>query len=332
MKVHAYRLDRFYRYVWEARGEYTTEVTPEDAERYINLLAETDDNRSHKSKCVQSVLILYKWRRYELDEEEVDIDNPFSSGGEDGIKDYLSKTEMRKIRNSAYEYGRIPTEDKTEEEIDELRTHLSQRFGKSKDGLSIEDCRSWKVPSLVEVSLEAGLRPCEVERASVDWVNEENMKLRIPKEDSAKNRNYWDVALTEETTNTLQKWLKERDSREMYEDIDLIWLTRKGNPYQSQSLRRLIHRLFETADISKEGRQTSWYILRHSAGTHIYEEGGLNHVSEQLRHLGFDTSLRYVHSPISERRSSIKPMLTDDRKPSRTPSINPLLLKQSSIG
>ena len=267
-----------------------------------------------------------------MGEKNVDIDNPFSSGGSEGVKDYLSKEEVEEITNAAYEYGRLPTEDKTEDEVEELRTYLSQRFGVSKEELSIDDYRSWKIPSLVKVSLEAGLRPCEVKKASEEWVDIDNMRLIIPKEDSAKNRDNWEVALTKETTETLRKWLSEREEKEKYNNTDVIWLTRYGNPYESSSLRRLLRRLFERAGISKKGRQASWYILRHTAGTHIYEEGGLNHVSEQLRHLGFDTSMRYVHSPISERRNSIKPMLGSSKESSKVGSqFNALKSKQSSV-
>lgn len=141
-----------------------------------------------------------------------------------------------------------------------------------------------KFTSMVWTSLDAGLRPVEVERATVSWVDTDNGVLRIPKEDSSKNRNNWVVSLRERTTVGLKRWLQERRVYEKYDGRDELWLTWEGNPYQSQSLRYLLHRLCEIAGIRTEHRSMSWYAIRHSVGTYMAHEGSLGAAKSQLRH------------------------------------------------
>jgi site-specific recombinase XerC len=220
--------------------------------------------------------------------------------------DYLSNKERVKIRDAAYEYGTIPTEDMTEEEIDELKTELAQRFGVKKSELSIDDHRSWKIPSLVEVSLDAGLRPCEVKNATVDWIDRDKRRLLIPHDDSSKNDDNWKVVLTEGTFEKLENWIEEREKKEMYENTDKIWLTNDGNPFSCKALRDKMRRLFEIADISKKGRKVSWYVMRHSAGTYIADSGGLEHATAQHRHNSKDTTKKYIHPPVESRRETLE--------------------------
>lgn len=76
------------------------------------------------------------------------------------------------------------------------------------------------------------------------WIDTENGVLRIPKEDSSKNRDNWVVGLCEQTSEMLARWLDQRETYDKYADTDAIWLTREGNPYQS--FRR--HRRWEDVD------------------------------------------------------------------------------------
>lgn len=112
--------------------------------------------------------------------------------------------------------------------------------------------------------MDSGLRPIEVKRSVVRWIDLDNGVLRIPKEEGAKGRENRKVALRSRTATYLGKWLRERATDEMYDDSESIWLTREANPYQSQSLRYLLHRLCDIAGIEFEHRQMSSYTIRHS--------------------------------------------------------------------
>lgn len=80
----------------------------------------------------------------------------------------------------------------------------------------------WKVPSLVATSLDAGLRPIEVARACVQWVDAANDVLRVPKEDSSKNRENWVVSLQSRTSQMLARRVDERQAYPDYEETDQL--------------------------------------------------------------------------------------------------------------
>jgi integrase len=105
--------------------------------------------------------------------------------------------------------------------------------------------------------LDAGLRPIEVERATVSWVDAGSAVLRIPKEESSKNVGNWTVSLRQQTANALDAWLTERDQYEVYDGREELWLTREGNPYRTAALRYVLKRLFEISNIGAEGRKVS---------------------------------------------------------------------------
>jgi integrase len=188
---------------------------------------------------------------------------------------------------------------------------LAQRFEKPKSDVSKadwEEANGWKTPSLVWVSLDAGLRPVEVRRAVTEWVDTENGVLRIPKEESSKNQGNWVVGLQQRTVEILDRWLEQRSAYEKYSDTEQLWLTREGNPYSSRALKYVLHRLCDIADISTENRQMSWYAIRHSTGTYMTREEDLAAAQTQLRHLRPETTMKYDQTPVEDRRDALDRM------------------------
>jgi len=103
--------------------------------------------------------------------------------------------------------------------------------------------------------------------------------------------------------NLLERWLAERETREKYDDSDRLWLTRKGNPYSTQSLNGLLDRLCETAEIPTGGRDVTWYSIRHSVGTYMAREEGLAAAQAQLRHKSEQTTMKYDQVPVEEQKT-----------------------------
>lgn len=155
------------------------------------------------------------------------------------------------------------------------------------------------------MSLDAGLRPIEIERAVTDWVDIENAVLRIPKEQSSKNTGHWIVGLQDRTAETLDRWLEQRKTDLKYDDTDKLWLTRFGNTYGSASLRQVLRRLCDQADISYENRQMSWYSIRHSTGTYMTREEDLAAAQTQLRHKSPETAMKYDQAPVEDRQNAL---------------------------
>lgn len=148
----------------------------------------------------------------------------------------------------------------------------------------------------------------EVERATVEWVDIGNQVLRIPADESSKNRDNWTVGITERTAGALDRWIGERTNYEKYAETNALWLTREANPYTSQSLRYLLKRLCEIAGIPTENRTMSWYAIRHSLGTYMTREEDLAATQAQLRHKSPTTTMQYDQVPVEDRRDALNRM------------------------
>jgi len=311
----AYRIDAFYRWVWtEITDGYTLSVTTDHADEYMKHLAHQDYAASYKATCQKSVKTLFKWRNWEFD-EEIDWDPAISYSGDAGshhARDFVTIDERRKLREAALEYKSIPHyQAVTPEERDRWKAYLAQRFGKPKKDIGMDDwerANSFKIPSLVWTSLDAGFRPVEVGRATVQWIDIDNNVLRIPKEDSSKNTDNWIVSLQARTATILEKWLEERKQYDRYDGRDELWLTREDNPYGTKPLNHLLKQLCKEADIDTENRKITWYSIRHSVGTYMAREEGLAAAQAQLRHKSEKTTMKYDQAPVEDRQEALERM------------------------
>lgn len=313
IKTRASRMDQFYRWVWDHEDGYTSNLTHEHADGYLRYLAHEDSSNAHKNACRKAVMMLYKWRHHQRGAEQWDPTLSFSrQNGSAAPRDFLTREERSKIRDASLEYGAVP--DPTSvygDERERWEAYLAQRFEKAKDELTADDwerANSWKIPSLVSTSLDAGLRPVEVERARTGWVDVDNEVLRIPREESSKVAENWTVGLQSQTATMLDRWLTQRSTRADYADTDTLWLTRECNPYRSAALRSVLHRLCEIAGISTENRTMSWYTIRHSTGTYMAREEGLAAAQTQLRHKSPETTMKYDQAPVEDRQNALDRM------------------------
>jgi len=306
----AYRLDKFYRWVWHHQDGYTTEITPSHADDYMKHIATTDYSLSYKAALQKAIKMLFRWRNFQ---HNTSYDwNPDITFSDDTAshhpRDFLTEQERRKLREASLDHGSVPHyASVTPDERDKWKAYLAQRFGKPKTEIGLDDwdrANSYKIPSLINTALDAGLRPVEIERAQTSWLDLENGVLRIPKEDSSKNADNWIVSLRSNTAAYLEKWLHERQQRSKYDGSGHIWLTRRGNPYSSRSLNRLLNRLLETAGIERDN--ITWYSIRHSTGTYITREEGLAAAQAQLRHKSQETTMRYDQAPVEDRKEALE--------------------------
>lgn len=227
--------------------------------------------------------------------------------------DYLTKKERQLFREAALTIGTLPTySDCTPEQRDRLKIHLSQKLEKPKSEITPADWKennqSWERPSLILVSLDAGLRPIEVDRARTSWLRLDKGSLYIPREMAAKSRDHWEVSLRSDTVEAVRRWRAERSELPKYDDTDRVWLTREGNPWGSNSLNYLFDKLCEEADITRTNRRLCWYSIRHSVGQHMSDLGGLEEARAQLRHKSVESTLQYTDPSLESRRSTLDKM------------------------
>lgn len=267
----AYKCARFDRWVWSEVGRYTHPPTADLADQYIaDVVVYRDVSNSTKGKTEEALARYFRWLEATTHADEWDHEQRFRSGGDDAPRDYLTRRERRLVREAA---------------------------------LDISD--GWKIASIVCVSLDAALRPVEVQRARTEWVDIVNAMFRIPKADSSKNKDNWRTSLTTRSATVLDHWLDEREDIEKYDDTDALWLSREGTTYGSRSLARLLRKLCEQAGIESRGRSLTWYSLRHSTGTYLTHERDLAATKAQLRHQSAQTTLKYDQVPPEQRRDAL---------------------------
>ena len=171
----SYRMDQFYRWVWEQEGGYTSNLIHDHADEHLRHLASQDHSNAHKQACRKAVMMLFKWRHHQRGADKWDPEITFSPKNQSTTpRDYLTREERAKIRDASLEYGSVPNRENVYgEDRDKWERYLAQRFEKPKEKVTEEDwdrANSWKIPSLVGASLDAALRPIEVERARTSWV------------------------------------------------------------------------------------------------------------------------------------------------------------------
>lgn len=314
---YAYRIDKFYRRVWTEQGRYTTQVTHEHADEYMDAFAKDEirkDNGetysgSHKRKTANAIEAMFEWRARERGGERWSPDVTFSEGPASQA-DPFDKQEQRMLREAALEIDTIPAyNDLSPDERDRWKAYLAQKLGKPKDDVSPSDWdrlnKSWGLPSLILTALDTGMRPVGFERIEMNWLHLDEGVIKVPASKIIKDGANTRMVLREQTVKALRRWKEERENYAKYDDSDAVWLNRKGNRYNSNTLNYLLDKLCEEAGIGQENRKISWYSIRRTVGTYLISEGDLAQAQAQLRHKKPSSTMRYAESPPEERRSTL---------------------------
>jgi len=303
-----YRIDRFFRFIWNSSETgYTTWPTQDQATEYLKYIAIQEYENSYKKGIEKALKMLFKYQHHVRETPEWDCKLEFKVSSNNPPEEYLTEMELVALRRVAHDYGSIPSYSNLSPlDRDRWKSYLAQQFGIPKtevDKNDWEKANTWKFSSLVCTAIDAGLRPNEIENATLDWLDLENNVLQIPKADGGTDE--WIVSIREETARALKKWVEERQHYEKYDDTDLLWLTRRQNPYQSNSLNYLLENLCDEAGIESDDRQISWLTLRDSVGKHMADAGDIELVREQLRHESCYTERRYG-SDVEKRRKILE--------------------------
>jgi len=160
----AYRMDKFYRWVWQEEGGYTVAVTHDHGNDWLRELAIEDTSAAHKNNCFKALQMLFNWREYEHGMDPFEPEFRFQTEATSSPRDYLTREERTAIREAALEYGSIPAyNDLTPSARERWKRYLAQRLEKPIEDITPTEwnrVNGWAIPSLVWTSLDAGLRPC----------------------------------------------------------------------------------------------------------------------------------------------------------------------------
>jgi integrase len=215
--------------------------------------------------------------------------------------------EITALRRAALEYDDIPSyAHVSPDRRDRWEECLSQRFGKLKNEIPKEDWKranGWKIPDLIWTTLDGGLRPSETEQATLSWVNLEDGVSEVPREEEPNDS--WTVGLRSQTVRGLENWLKERRQYDVYTDSDKLWLTQRGNQYQTGSLNYLLKQLCDIANIETQDRNATRLTLRETIAMHLSNESDSSFVREQLGYKSDRSTNRY-ESSLEKRKKTLE--------------------------
>lgn len=99
VKNRLYRIDKFYRWVWDEEGGYTTAVTHDHANGWVEELAYSAVSGTHKNHCLKALRMLFKWRHHHFGEQRWYPRRRFDTASHNP-QDFLTKDERRRIRGS----------------------------------------------------------------------------------------------------------------------------------------------------------------------------------------------------------------------------------------
>lgn len=314
VKQTHYKLDRAFRWKWSHTGDLSTEFTPEEADTFCTYLVQqtpTDDNgvRDH----IKALKRYFKWR-VEVEDDDIDWEyehlDKLDSVDDSKSIHYFKQWELSALYDAAIDYGSFPSyrsKSITPEARDRLSAVLAQRFEKPKEEVGPDDwdrASSWKWPALIATSIDVAFRPIEVKRARTGWFNLRDDELVIPSGEASKSDEPWECVFSKRSVNALRRWFAEREALPKYEGTDAVWLTKYGNPYDTNSLNTMLPRLLERTEIEPNGRDLSWYAIRRGSATMWANNVGLEKAAAQLRHSKLETTQRYVKSETNQRRNA----------------------------
>jgi integrase len=264
------------------------------------LVRDQDTSKSDRSNKQNAIISLFKWRAEVFGDGEWEPDDDWRehSGGNSDQKDqpHFTDDERARLRDAVLDFRSVPHYNTLEpDERDDMKTYLAQRLGKEKDEITPDDFGSVptrKYASLIQTTLDAGLRPSEVAEFRVGWFDPANERIIIPEEHSKKNTNRWVCSLQQPTALVLSQWVDERETRAKYDGSERMWLTKYGNPYGSGSLNRLLDDLCEHAGIEKRDR--TWYSIRRSTANVVGTNASAEHARQHMRHKQVETTMRYI--------------------------------------
>jgi integrase len=306
VKTRMARVDKFMRWTWmNATDGFTLQVTAAHADTYMEALAQKDYARSYKADLQKAVKCLLRF-------EDIDWnpDITYSDPSRPSVaKSVLTTEEWDAVREAAANYGaRIDYHNVEPEERAAMNAVLAERIGKPESAVGPDDwtdAPSFKFASMFWLGMDLGLRPAEIGKVQVDWLDLENCTLHIPASAAVKNDENWDVPFLQDTADYLRLWLEERECFEKYDDRDRVWLTKYGNPYASHSVNYHWRKLREAAGIDLNGRYLPYYSLRHTAGTNMGEEIGEAGAAGQLRQLDKRSARKYTHARKEKQREAL---------------------------
>lgn len=262
--VTAYRRDcrHFLRFAAREEKEFPREVDYRFLRLYSSHLANLKYEKSSISRKLSAIRGLFRFCRMEGIVEHSPADSLFSPKTPRKLPPVLRPAEVE---------------------------HFLESINES-DPLGLRD------RAIFELLYGSGLRSEEVITLKIDDVDFEQREVRV----TGKGKKTRIVPAGEIAIDSVQEYLERgrpelvlNKNGEKPKDIDILFLSARGNPLGTSDIRRRTTKYVRKAAV-KTG--TSSHVFRHCFATHLLEGGAdLRAVQELLGHASISTTQRYTH-------------------------------------
>lgn len=147
---------------------------------------------------------------------------------------------------------------------------------------------------IIELFYTTGIRRIELINIKIQDLNTTSKTLKV----LGKRNKERIIPIIDSLTTTINNYLKARNTLEVIEDYDALFLTKKGVKIYETLVYRIIKDYF--SKVSTKVKKSP-HILRHSFATHLLSKGAdLNAVKELLGHTSLAATQIYTHNSIAE--------------------------------
>lgn len=147
---------------------------------------------------------------------------------------------------------------------------------------------------IVELFYTTGMRRIELVQLQISDIDFHQKRLKV----LGKRNKERLIPLLATVVDTIEMYLKERQTLEHIVDVKDLFITRKGKRVYPELVYRVINTYFKKISTKVK---TSPHILRHSFATHLLNKGAdLNAVKELLGHTSLAATQVYTHNSMAE--------------------------------
>jgi integrase/recombinase XerC len=163
------------------------------------------------------------------------------------------------------------------------------------DGFNFDDSfEGIRDKLIIELFYSTGIRRIELVQLKLKDVDVTNKTLKVL---GKRNKERF-LPLLDSVLKALETYIIKRNTLEIIQDRDILFLTKKGNKVYETLVYRIINDYFSKASTKVK---KSPHILRHSFATHLLNQGAdLNAVKELLGHSSLAATQVYTHNSITE--------------------------------
>jgi len=153
---------------------------------------------------------------------------------------------------------------------------------------------------IVELFYASGMRRSELIHLKINTINDAKSTLKV----IGKRNKERIIPVLPGVLKLIQGYIQERSKLEKIEDVEYLFLSKKGLKLSESFVYRLINSYFSTVS---EKVKKSPHIIRHTFATHLLNNGAdLNSVKELLGHSSLASTQVYTHSSLSELKKVYK--------------------------